>query len=784
MKKEMVTSIILYGAILVLIACMAFGPAEGRSPELAGTAVLVVIAVWKQYKNLKQASVNQAKMEDMNRSLRDESEHDELTGLFDRAALRKNYNSYYDTPLCTAMIDVDHFKEFNDTYGHQVGDAILRRFGKILKKNFSGMGDAYRYGGDEFLIMAPAGDVRDFEERLARCHEDLKVSDPAMLAIHPTMSAGYLVSHPHNAAELREVLRMTDDQLYEAKIQGRNRTCGGTYHKGASVHASREEGQGGRQEVLVDGLTGFASREGFLRRGRKILRFEKEETGRVFLYMRMMGLEHFRTVFGYKATTDLVKTFSEVLKEQFPGAVLGRFSEDAFAVLTVSKNPEEECQALMRRVATKKGKVAMFTILAIGIAPCDDGENIGEYADRARCAARLVEADKSGIRIFDEESRKGKEKADYILGHFREALEEERIHAVYQPVFRTVTGKICGYEAFSRWEDPAYGTLMPDEYLPVLEAQKIVYQLDLCMVRRVCRDIKEASRHNFPYLPVSVNVSVSDFTACDMPEAMAEICLEEEIREEFIRVEIRAESASGTESLFTEIGRLKEKGFEVWLDHFGRDMVPLAEFQRIPFDLIKIDMGSVYNLADGSKTKTAIYDILIFAKDEGIRTIGEHVEKEEQLDFLRSIGCGAAQGFYFGRPAPLLTVMGPQPTWVPRHEIMTTRPYYRAIDKINLLDLIHNDREISSAVSIPRSCLLERQGQTSRILNTGYDFPEFLMDTGKWAHFPWDELFLREGWHDYFQEIDGRKMKMQVRFLTKNARDGSSVYLILFNFLS
>lgn len=350
MRKELAVTFLTFSAVLIILLLT---PADAPYADAVIIAVILAVSIFtliRQYVRLKRESIIKEKMEDMNRSLKEESEHDELTGLFDRGALRKNYNGYCGQPLGTAMIDVDHFKEFNDTYGHQAGDAILKKFGRILKDNFGDAGDCYRYGGDEFLVIVPKADNKDFEDRHRACHAALKEPDPQMPALHPTMSAGYVISCPLTANDLRKVLKMTDDQLYQAKSQGRDRSCGCTYKKNAEVQEHEDMGRA-RQEVLVDSLTGLSNRLGFLRQGKKILKFEAGKTHRSLIYLQMTGLEAFREKSGYAAASNFTKTFADILTEQFQGSLLGTFSLDTFVILTVEENPERHIQKLQKEIA-------------------------------------------------------------------------------------------------------------------------------------------------------------------------------------------------------------------------------------------------------------------------------------------------------------------------------------------------------------------------------------------------------------------------------------------------
>lgn len=171
-------------------------------------------------------------------TLRQQSIRDPLTGLFNRRYLEESLerelrraarNQY---PVGAAMLDLDHFKAFNDRYGHAAGDALLREFGKFLKANVRGGDIACRYGGEEFLLLLPEATVEETRERAEQIRtamRNLQVTHGGVLE-PVTLSAGVAVFPQHGAFH-EALLRAADLALYEAKRSGRDRVV---VHEGAA----------------------------------------------------------------------------------------------------------------------------------------------------------------------------------------------------------------------------------------------------------------------------------------------------------------------------------------------------------------------------------------------------------------------------------------------------------------------------------------------------------------------------------------------------------------------
>lgn len=164
---------------------------------------------------------------------------DELTELPARRALREKFQTM-GGKYTVAMVDVDHFKKFNDTYGHDTGDAVLRMIATKLKK-VTGGGTSYRYGGEEFSVVFNGKSHEDATSHLETLREtiantpfiinrasrrksDKKVKHKKNKSVKVTVSIG-VADSKSNASSPWDVLKLSDKALYRAKAKGRNRVC-------------------------------------------------------------------------------------------------------------------------------------------------------------------------------------------------------------------------------------------------------------------------------------------------------------------------------------------------------------------------------------------------------------------------------------------------------------------------------------------------------------------------------------------------------------------------------
>ena len=237
----------------------------------------------------------------------------------------------------------------------------------------------------------------------------------------------------------------------------------------------------------------------------------------------------------------------------------------------------------------------------------------------------------------------------YLLNHFQEAIEKGFIQSFFQPIYRSVSGKMIGAEALARWFDPEVGLLSPADFIPVLEKNGLIYQLDLEILRRTCAFYQELKQRGTPLAIFSVNLSRQDFKHDDLYEKVISILDQYEIPHEAIKLEI-TESLMIEESEVFQSAFLKfhNAGFSIWLDDFGSGYSSLNVLQNYDFDVIKYDM--LFLKDNLSRGRQLLASLISMAKTLGIHTLTEGVETEDQREFLLSIGCEGQQGFYYSKP--------------------------------------------------------------------------------------------------------------------------------------
>ncbi len=328
----------------------------------------------------------------------------------------------------------------------------------------------------------------------------------------------------------------------------------------------------------------------------------------------------------------------------------------------------------------------------------------------------------------------------FIAAHFDDALAKGHIQPYYQPVIRTISTKLCSFEALARWVDPERGIISPSQFIPILEKNNIIHRLDACIIRQVCATIRRTVDSGAVPVPVSVNLSRLDFALCDIFAVVDEIVSQYQIPHDFLYIEITESVMAEQEDRMRDIvARFHAAGYQVWMDDFGSAYSSLNLLKDFEFDELKMDMRFLSSF--NQRSRRIMNAVIQMAKEIDIHTLAEGVETEEQLRYLRNIGCEKVQGYYFGRPMPFDEALAHVRKLGISVEIPQDRRYYDEIGKINFLsavpfmtkaerDQLRNARQLNS---IPLAVAEGRRDSFS-ILFYNTAFEQTAESTGMASH--------------------------------------------------
>ena len=439
-----------------------------------------------------------------------------------------------------------------------------------------------------------------------------------------------------------------------------------------------------------DSLTGLPSMTYFfeMAEAEKAAITEKGEKA-ALVYLDLNGMKRYNSSYGFAEGDKLLRGFARLLGQAFGKEYCCHIGADRFAVFTPERDIEEKLSRVFRDATDVNGGKSLLVRVGVYFSTIEEVPESSAY-DRAKMACDTIpKSDISSFCLYSNEMREEVNKRQYILSHIDQAISERWIHVYLQPIIRAVNGQVCDVEALARWIDPAKGFLSPADFISALEDAGLIYKLDLYMVDRVVETIQRQKAEGFNIIPHSINLSRSDFDACDIVEEIRKRVDEAGIRRDRLTIEI-TESVIGSDFEFMkeQVERFRSLGFPVWMDDFGSGYSSLDVLQSIRFDLIKFDMSFMRKLDEGDGRKVILTELMKMVTSLGMDTVCEGVETESQVHFLQEIGCSKLQGFYYSSPIAFEDILEMFKTGaLIENENPRESDYYESVGRVNLFDL-------------------------------------------------------------------------------------------------
>lgn len=349
------------------------------------------------------------------------------------------------------------------------------------------------------------------------------------------------------------------------------------------------------------------------------------------------------------------------LTEVFPGGIIARASGTHFTGIVPfsgSKNDFEKIISKTERLSIDETLAIKVGVRPLGSMSFSDVNKVDykyliSMVDQAASAIKYIPGPGSGILYYDEELELNEKIRTHVLANVDKAVRNQWLKVYYQPIVECSTGETAEYEALSRWIDPQYGFLTPDKFVVPLENVRMIYKVDLNVLRSFGHEFEKIEAMGRKVLPISFNISRTDLEAdVDIFEEIEKVMAEMDIPKDMVHVELTESALNGSSSVMSRaVDRFHEMGLEVWMDDFGSGYSSLNVLKDYNFDVIKIDMEFMRKF--DQRSKTIVRSICEMAGSLGMRTVAEGVETQEQYDFLKSVGCTYAQGYLFSKPMPV-----------------------------------------------------------------------------------------------------------------------------------
>ncbi|MBT7757186.1 MAG: EAL domain-containing protein [Rhodospirillaceae bacterium] len=412
-----------------------------------------------------------------------------------------------------------------------------------------------------------------------------------------------------------------------------------------------------------DSLTGLPNRTLFQDRLKQALALG-QRTGKQIALL-FLDLDHFKDIndtMGHPAGDQLLRTASErLLKCTRLTDTVARLGGDEFAIICTDLDDGGMVLTLAQRIneaiaepfLIEGERIHISASIGISLYPndADQAERLIKFADMA-----LYHAKAEGRNCYhffdigmDEEVRRRKALEEDL----RQAIRDEDFTLLYQPQLRLGDGHVYGAEALVRWIHPSRGMVPPNDFIPLAENTGLIHDIGHMVLRMACRQAREWMDAGHPPIRMAVNLSAVEFMANDLLPRVKGVLDETGLPARQLELEI-TESAvmADMDKAIAAMHDLRNIGVSLAIDDFGTGFSSLAYLKKFPVQALKIDRSFVQEILDNPEDAAIASAIISLGHSLDLDVIAEGVEDAEQAEHLRLAGCGNAQGYHFGRPAP------------------------------------------------------------------------------------------------------------------------------------
>ena len=365
---------------------------------------------------------------------------------------------------------------------------------------------------------------------------------------------------------------------------------------------------------------------------------------------------------------ELIKCFCEETEISFRGSdqwsdkVSDSLNEDGLLLLDLQM-PDIDGMDILQQLAQKqyKGQIALTSGLEGAVL-----ESALKFASQHQLKITQKLKKPFSLKQFNEliehyrsatddnsQPSPSENSSQLTLEELTEAIEKDWFYPAYQPQLNIATGKTESVECLARLKHPEKGQIPPTDFIPSLESQDLICHFTLTIISRALKEVATIFGRGYEF-GVAFNISALSLNQ-EFCQTLLERVEASGIPPRLITLEITESSALtvNSEAQFS-LSKMRIKGFNLSIDDFGTGYSTIKQLDELPFNEIKLDRSFVENIHSKDTTRAIVAATSLLARNLNYRFVGEGVESEEQLEFLRMHQCASVQGFLFSKP---LTVM-------------------------------------------------------------------------------------------------------------------------------
>jgi diguanylate cyclase (GGDEF)-like protein len=373
---------------------------------------------------------------------------------------------------------------------------------------------------------------------------------------------------------------------------------------------------------------------------------------------------------GFKDINDTLGHHTgDVVLQEVAGRVLAtlggdrraaRLGGDEFALVIPAASGIDEIRALawavsraVSRPVTVNGmSLELRASLGVAVAP-EDGTDASTLLRRADVAMYAAKSSRAGVVAYDGGIEQAARRRLVLTNELRRTLDTGGLEVWYQPVARLSTGEIVGMEALLRWHHSRYGTIPPNEFIPVAEQSGLIEPLTWLVLESSLAELSRWRREGFD-LTMAVNVSARSLTGPDVPERLQRLLSSAGIPAADLTLDITESLVmADPEGSARILDTLAGLGVRIAIDDFGTGYSSLSRLRRLPVQTVKVDRSFVMSMHQDESDDAIVRATIELARNMGHEVIAEGVERRDTWERLDVLGCDLVQGHVLAPAMPI-----------------------------------------------------------------------------------------------------------------------------------
>jgi diguanylate cyclase (GGDEF)-like protein/PAS domain S-box-containing protein len=412
-----------------------------------------------------------------------------------------------------------------------------------------------------------------------------------------------------------------------------------------------------------DALTGLPNRRLF--GDRLAMAVAQAHRSRQRLAVLFLDLDRFKVIndslghgLGDRLLQEVAGRLQQALRE---GDTVARQGGDEFTLLLpavhlaldVAKVAEKLLETLREPFRLEERELFVTASAGIALYPDDgaDPETLIRNADTAMYRAK--DQGRDTYQLYTAAMNATALERLALESSLRRALSQGELELHYQPLLELATGRVHGVEALLRWRHPERGLILPAEFVPLAELTGLILPIGPWVLRTACAQVRRWQESGSHGLGLAVNISTRQFQQADLVAEVRRALQDSGLPPHSLDLEVTESHAmQDAESATETLRALKALGVRLSIDDFGVGHSSLGYLKRLPIDTLKIDRSFVRDIDSDPDDAAIVTAVLALARTLKLQVVAEGVENEEQLAFLRGLGCDRMQGNLFSPALP------------------------------------------------------------------------------------------------------------------------------------